>query len=184
MPNYVDCELDVEGDRVELERLVKMAHTDEKGDPEVDKADLLAKLDGKEIDPTHVPHEAATDLDFSKFVPEPVSVTDTHGQSGMFPRWYTWRIENWGTKWNACGREYGKGPEVILRKSVPKARFNFMTAWEPPMPVIVAMSKAFPTLTFTLRYWEHGMCFQGRLVVKGGEVREEWRGKYTGMRGG
>ncbi len=62
------------------------------------------------------------------------------------PSWYDWRWENWGTKWNACDTEI---VEVHGRIGV-----RFSTAWEPPVPIVVALGKRFPTQHFSLGWME------------------------------
>ncbi len=69
-----------------------------------------------------------------------------------------WCRVNWGTKWDAkeaSRRELKSGGLV----------YDFDTAWCPPEQAIAAMSAQYPTLTFDMRYWEHGCEFQGRYRV-------------------
>ena len=44
-------------------------------------------------------------------------------------RWYNWRLENWGTKWDACSVEITRDDEDYLE-------ICFDTAWSPATPVI------------------------------------------------
>jgi hypothetical protein len=46
------------------------------------------------------------------------------------------------------------------------------------------MSRRFPDLTFTLRYWEGGAAFKGVFKAKGGETIVDKCGDYRGPRGG
>lgn len=50
--------------------------------------------------------------------------------------WYDWRIDNWGTKWNAC--ECKIGDDYL----------EFETAWSAPFPIIEDLSRRFPELIF------------------------------------
>lgn len=79
---------------------------------------------------------------------------------------YEWCLANWGTKWNAC--------EAISDLGVA----SFDTAWSPPEPVICALSKMFPELTFTLRYEEGGMDFSGYCVYRAGNLLDSAEGDY------
>jgi hypothetical protein len=93
-----------------------------------------------------------------------------------FPNWYDWAISNWGTKWNArkpIVSEVGGG--VLMR---------FSTAWSPPRPVVLKASEVFPRLTFRLKYFEGGACFQGVLVCQAGVVLVDDVFDYNGERGG
>ena len=91
---------------------------------------------------------------------------------------YDWCVEHWGTKWNV-------GPEIFdLSLEAKKIKVSFDTAWSPPEPVIKALASQFPDCKFKLAYYEAGMGFKGRLVLKGGEIQEDMQGKYRGNRGG
>lgn len=48
------------------------------------------------------------------------------------PTWYEWRIQNWGTKWNASGAEVLDG------------RLSFLTAWNAPKQILQKLSVPFP----------------------------------------
>jgi len=52
------------------------------------------------------------------------------------------------------------------------------------LPVVLAMSKAFPALTFQLNYYEMRMHYQGVYVVKDGKEEVNYCGDYNGGRGG
>lgn len=105
-------------------------------------------------------------FDFNRIIPRP-DVTD----------WYVWSRKYWGTKWNAY--------DIVIRYRKPKSvKIKFETAWTPPLPVIVELAKKFPTYTFTLRYFERGMEFQGTLKIKGTKILKEEEKKYSGHRGG
>jgi hypothetical protein len=93
--------------------------------------------------------------------------------------WFDRRVIHWGTKWNV-------GEEV---RTVPMSRgavkLCFDTAWAPPAPIVGRLSDLFQNNTFTLKYWEGGMGFRGKLVVKDGEVLENSSSdSYKGHRGG
>ena len=101
--------------------------------------------------------------------------------------WYEWRVgtmENlfkdghWGTKWNVCYAFLDDGPTDT------RANLAFDTAWSPPIPVIIQLSKQFPKLAFTLKYWEGGCGFRGILRVKAGNVQKNETYNYSGGRKG
>lgn len=54
--------------------------------------------------------------------------------------WYSWSIAYWGTKWNAYDAKT-KDNQII-----------FDTAWSTPFPVIDALSKMYPDLTFKVEF--------------------------------
>jgi len=76
---------------------------------------------------------------------------------------YEWCIKNWGTKWDAHGVS-------ICHFNGPNIRYDFDTAWSPPTPVVLAMSRKFPLLHFELCYVEPGMMFKGWFECENGEV--------------
>lgn len=63
---------------------------------------------------------------------------------------YGWRIQNWGTKWNAYD---------VTRKD---NGIHFTTAWGPCEPVISKIHEANPNVMLRYEYKEPGMCFGGR----------------------
>ena len=64
------------------------------------------------------------------------------------------------------------------------AAIHFDTAWSPPLPVVLGASGRFPPLDFDLRYFERGVCVQGRYHCRGGEVIVSYQDDYFGPRGG
>jgi len=76
--------------------------------------------------------------------------------------WYDWRINNWGTKWNAYDFN-----------DIEPGSYGFCTAWSPPIPVIRALSKLFPEVRIEIEYHDEGDEFKGRMVFRNGEVLEE-----------
>ena len=101
-------------------------------------------------------------------------VTDGYNRGG-----YEWCNEHWGTKWGLY--------DVGLVEDHPedgRIVYTFRSAWAPPTPVIKAMARRYPDLTFHLVYYECGAAYQGSLKVRGEDVLEDWEGPYYGDRGG
>ncbi|MEM2618260.1 MAG: hypothetical protein QW356_02060 [Candidatus Hadarchaeales archaeon] len=84
---------------------------------------------------------------------------------------YEWCVENWGTKWPA--------EEVDLEKEGNQLVFTFSTAWNPPVPVVVALARRFRGLEFRMYYEEPGNDFVGEITLKGGKVVESWEESYA-----
>lgn len=59
-----------------------------------------------------------------------------------YPTWHKWRVEKWGTKWNAMDSR-------VLPEGFG---WEFMTAWDAPTGVVETLSKIFPDVLFTLEY--------------------------------
>ena len=83
--------------------------------------------------------------------------------------WYEWRIEHWGTKWDA---EFEDVTEP-LRVRRTRATYVFVTVFGPPVSWIERASEAFPALTFRLDYAAVDGSFSGVKEVRGGEVVRE-----------
>lgn len=77
-------------------------------------------------------------FDFARFVPPPPHIY----QGGLgqvhkefFPvNWLSWNRENWGTKWDA----YDQNKPRLIDGGVS---LRFETAWSPPLPVALAVSR-------------------------------------------
>lgn len=88
-----------------------------------------------------------------------------------------WCCENWGTKWNFLRSELGFEEDDLLV-------YDFETACNPPIPIILKMGERFPMLRFELRYFECAMEFNGILEIEEGQVVRDECGPYFGHRGG
>lgn len=73
-------------------------------------------------------------LDFQKIIPMPEEYNEGD-------KWYYWRIQNWGTKWNANG-VYSDGNGYM----------DFDTAWSTPVPIIKRLSELFKDIEFSVRF--------------------------------
>jgi hypothetical protein len=94
-------------------------------------------------------------FDFEKLIPIPLYVYRGDLKRSNDPlvnieyrdNWYSWQSNNWGTKWNAYDAEVSvvDGLAVV----------SFTTAWEPPVPVIIAFANLLK-IKFAHRYWVEG----------------------------
>jgi hypothetical protein len=111
----------------------------------------------------------AGEFDFGKIIPEPDTpdyFTDNLSWEDREKHplnWYEWRIENWGTKWNAS--------ESVITEVVKNETLQawFQTAWAPALPITIALSKQYPNVTIEHKFIEEGMDFCGVLEIKNGE---------------
>lgn len=100
--------------------------------------------------------------------------------------WYSWRVEHWGTKWDASFSEDGamgvggETMDVTVTKETQGATvtptiaiYKFDTAWAPPVPAILAASEQHPDLEFVLRFAEMGENYAGETKCVSGELVEE-----------
>ena len=90
-----------------------------------------------------------------------------HGKKAIFnlenyghTSWYSWAIENWGTKWNSTESYYDEYDEVL----------GFETAWSTPEPVIAELSCLYPEITFIVEYADEDIGSNcGRYTLKDGD---------------
>ena len=76
---------------------------------------------------------------------------DAHADDG----WYTWRLQNWGTKWDVYESH-------CTRFDANTLQLYFYTAWSPPMPIydkLVDMG-----FEVTARYLDEGWGYIGEYV--------------------
>ena len=72
-------------------------------------------------------------------------------------RWYNWRVQNWGTKWDCYSLE-------IDDTDMPHGfEVNFETAWSPPEEVCYAIKDQYDDLSFSWFYDEPGCELAGYL---------------------
>lgn len=78
--------------------------------------------------------------------------------------WYQWRVENWGTKWDAADADtIDDEPDYLT--------VYFDTAWAPPVPWLLKVAEMYPELRFRLEYEEPGCNFCGYYsVVDGNDI--------------
>ena len=113
---------------------------------------------------------------FTQFIPEPDWAT-TPNEAGELPiqpepdsfyppqfpdgttddRWYNWRCQNWGTKWDC----YDLSVEEDEMPNGLELQFN--TAWSPPEEIAQAIKEQYPDICVSWFYDEPGMEFAGYL---------------------
>ncbi|NJN99357.1 MAG: hypothetical protein HC875_37295 [Anaerolineales bacterium] len=66
---------------------------------------------------------------------------------------HRWRCQNWNTKWDIDTDDYNSWS-------------CFLTAWSPPIPVVIELSKKYPNISFILKYELEGDAVLGQTVFK------------------
>ena len=78
--------------------------------------------------------------------------------------WYDWCINNWGTKWNSYDPWKGEENGLI-----------FSTAWSAPHPVMDALAKKYPDVSFTHEWADEDIGHNcGRCEFENGECVYDW----------
>jgi hypothetical protein len=119
-------------------------------------------------------------LTFAAHVPQP---------DGLGEGWYGWRLDHWGTKWDAkTDRSLNAfGTEVAIdalnrTDGAPSQGWvpvdgglaiKFETAWSPPSEWIREVSVQEPELSFVLRWAEPGNDMAGEIRARAGQVTEQ-----------
>lgn len=108
--------------------------------PEADIQNILAAV------------EAGTLL--AHMMPEPEYGPEVEG---AMPAWWTWRVDNWGTKWEVDA-------EVVsseITEGHASAFITFESAWSPPVGAVQHWKSQGEGRIFNLRFIEWGMAFCG-----------------------
>ena len=119
------------------------------------------------------------EMTFTKFMPTPKELDDMQAptpdtvteeekkrlmeQYGATD-WYSWRIQNWGCKWDATESGFWKdGDDWYV---------SFQTPWGPPIEFMKALSKKFNNMEFVMQYADEGLGQPplGEATFKDGEV--------------
>ncbi len=182
MPNWCENDLTLIGDEEEIKRFKKKAKG-KNGLLDMNRFVTYPKK-YKEMDDAAEKHNDK----YYSTSPEERQKMDESGQGYMKDGYnsggYQWCVENWGTKWNFSEISIEESNENPTYEGATII-YHFDTPWCPPNKVISRMSRKFPTLTFTLDYFEMGMAFAGTIILKDEEVLvDEVNNDYQGDRGG
>lgn len=152
MPNWCSNNIEIRGEKQELDRLGAFLAT---GEQDFD-FNLIAPYPDK---------YRILDEEYDK-AEETGVVWEKLPKSGYEKGGYDWCITNWGTKWNPEVSSVGRTSDTIMTAW-------FETAWSPAIPIIQKLSELFPTLEIKIEFEEEGLDFSGYKIFKGGEVISE-----------
>ena len=79
--------------------------------------------------------------------------------------WYSWCIDNWGTKWDACNSYVDDEDEC-------EVVIAFETAWSPPLEWMQKASEKYPLLVFEMNVEEESDAFIGKPIARAGNLCE------------
>lgn len=143
MPNWCHNSLTVSGPDADLDSLLANAS---KTMPYINGAATY----------THDEAERApvvSHFSLKRLLPVPEDLIDNGG-------WYDWCIKHWGTKWEVQEETFARKPG--------KARVTFLSAWNPPLAALKAVSRDYPSLRFSVAYDEEGGNFCGEECFENG----------------
>lgn len=154
MPNWCSNRLTVTGDKESLQKFKELSLVKaEQG------SDLNFTMEGLYPTPKAL-------LNMTSPVMWRGELHDTEGQEAFekyneelisqygYNDWYGWRVNNWGTKWDAAETYIADNEDELLS-------IDYDTAWAPNTAWTQYVAKLFPTLTFSLIFEEPGMNFCG-----------------------
>ena len=164
MPNWCSNNLEVYGERAEIEKF-KVAVETEESCLDFNKIHPMPEdfkglvIGGCEIDGTR---ERMWRVIGGKNVAIPQETIEMWQKQYGCAGWYDWCIANWGTKWDASDPDVCDNGDGLI--------YHFDTAWSPPIQWLEYVSKKFPTLEFKMKYEEEGMGFMGCARASEGSV--------------
>lgn len=99
-------------------------------------------------------------LHFNNIIPMPDNIS-MDSASGSLPKWYTWCVDNWGTKWEP----WATNCDIIDDKFLT---YYFVTAWADPEPIVQALAERY-MLPLHHSYTEEFGQFSGIRMYRDGE---------------
>lgn len=167
MPNHVHNKLTITGRKQDIDKFFNDVSSDEK------------LIDVNKIIPYPEKYKKLDEIaqEYVKNNPDDWKnrPNDGYNQGG-----YEWCIENWGTKWGMYDFS-----DLKKNKTETSCSLVFYTAWNPALPVFKKIAELYPNLKFSLRYYESGCQFSGKLKIQKGEIVEDiYNDNYTGRLGG
>jgi len=147
MPNWCSNEVQIDGSKEDIAKFKEECFTDHKGE---------------------------SVLDFSKILPEPdydkPKKDGTHNDGvqtelhSVMPDWWTWRNDNWGTKWNLLPNHDGDLTAYLtVEDGEDFIQLEFDTAWSPPNGIYEAITEKYQDLSINWFYREDGVQMAGWL---------------------
>lgn len=151
MPNWCHNKLIVAGPKPEVEKFIVDVQHENHG----------KSVPSKDASGSPVLTTVNQPLSFDRVTPLPESEKEN---------WYDWRVDNWGTKWDAVSCEIHV---TTSDENKASAAYSFDTAWSPPDVVVSKLIESYPALYFKFTYGEPGMNYGGGIIGQGGHVVAE-----------
>lgn len=153
MPNYVKNIVTFKLNEKESEEHLSIEEQENKLKEEINTNLLHIILNEKHL------------FDFNILIPSP----DTDAN------WYNFRLDNWGTKWNANGSPLIEDDidfDDYIKENICN-QFEFDTAWSTPYAYFVTLSKKIPQLNIHVIFADEDMgCNCGFYILNDGELLE------------
>ena len=146
MPNHVTHIFSVEGKTQDISKFIEKCF-DNEGEFDFNALIPMPKI----LEKTISGNTAEMQTDEYKAIEKTAVETTGHAN------WYSWRLENWGTKWNAYHTQLNHQDDFL--------ELTFDTAWSCPEPIFQSLSEQFPSLKFKGYALDEGYCFGAEINI-------------------
>lgn len=181
LPNWCELEVKFVGAKADLEAIIA------KGSEGTFERNSDWNKETKQYDTVEILPNV---FSFENFVPTPADLKGTTGMSdgmaglveaqtkgreGSYGDWYSWRVGNWGTKWD-LNQENASVGEITETDEAGIFQFYLCsaTAWSPAFEIFATITEQYPVQAI-YRYCEEGMNFFGECVIEDGNIDDDCR---------
>ena len=148
MPNWVSNSVTIEG-KPELVNQIKELVAKPYVMPVQSRGDLSFRVEDETITSDFSFWNIIKPTNMEDYPKQPWS--DDEARTPIIDSWYNWNNRNWGTKWDSTNAELvneeENGENLVLV-------YTFDTAWSFPEPVLIELSRQFPSVLITNEYQE------------------------------
>lgn len=163
MPNWCYNNIDIIGDRDELQRFVDATKTT------TEEGTVQHGLNHLFPIPAELQATPSAWYGDAEKQAEQTALEQANIAKYGYKDWYDWQYARWGTKWGDCDTDLLDEDPFVTPDGRSHIRFVFQTPWGPPLEGIAHITTLFPTLEFGIAYYEDGMDFYGFCTFVDGE---------------
>lgn len=176
MPNWVDNELTISGDKETIAELRdQLSKPYETIQNRYNRETRVFERENVTVSGDFLLWNIVRPLDIEAYLEQPAKpdlpadagfgdiVADFNKSVAEGMDWYNWNIRNWGTKWELSP----DSTSVTIAET--SLSYYFQTAWSPIEAALDNLALQYPTLSFTYRFIEEGIAFAGECHWAGGK---------------
>ena len=154
MPNWCENKLDVSGNEIDVQKFKELTLVkDDVGNGLHFTMEILLTTPSELLEQTSPNTWRGEETDIEGKLEFEKKIEELKQKYG-YTDWYDWRVDKWGTKWDAA-------ESYILDDEDEFFSIEYNTAWGPNIEWVRYVAKQFPELKFTLWFEEPGMGFCG-----------------------
>lgn len=160
MPNWVQTEIELSGSETDVKSVIDFIKN-EKGDVDFTKIIPYPKYwecpEKYLVLPSDIQKQGSDPVDNTNLYANKFHITVM--QDLPYLDWYSWQVDNWGTKWNA-------NDSYIISNYI-----SYQTAWSFSEPILKKLSELFPNVEFIFKYADEDLGYNcGSGVATNGNV--------------